>query len=320
MERESNLQLGFLKGDELHEFMRLWDNCLRTMDRGMEYRMDHGRALQAMRAFLGQYKEKGEKGWAQVCEELEIEMDEARFRISLSATWDEIREAIEESGSSVQMPRKEAHLRALFPLDIWHRGRAWIQICEAAAETHTKITGPLIGIWVSNFKALPMAEVPTLDDDEIQGDDETEGVSGVGEKETDVPQGTPGPPSEEKTARDGSLKHPPEIIAIIKRIASVMGQSDLNKVAAWGAALSDPVKIKFEELISWDKHSDADVLRIGSLTTGDFGASLRAAMRVVDRVIDRKTRLEDLYNLCNADGGRWEHSDGTFRVIITRQK
>jgi hypothetical protein len=317
MDRESNLQLGFLKGDELREFIRLWEDCVRTMDRGMEHRMDHGRALQAIRAFLTEYDE-GDEGWAKVCQELEIDMDEARFRIALSATWDEIREKIEDTGSSVPMPRKEAHLRALFPLDVWDRGKAWIQIYEAAAESRTKITGPLIGIWVSNFKALPVAEVPTLDDDEIEGEDETEGVGGggVGEEEPDVPQGT----TEDKTPREGSLRHPPEIMAIIKRIASVMGQSDQGKVAAWSAALSDPVKIKFEELISWDKHSDADVLRIGSLTTGDFGASLRAAMRVVDRVIDRKTRLEDLYNLCNADGGRWEHSDGTFRVTITREK
>jgi hypothetical protein len=107
-----------------------------------------------------------------------------------------------------------------------------------------------------------------------------------------------------------------EELQAIDRIAKLCRGNNPEEIENWHKLISD--KVKFEDIMDWDHHNDEEVCKIGRLMHGNMGTGLRAAIRIVDRVIDSKTRLEDLHSLCIAEGGRWEHDDGAFRIVIDR--
>jgi hypothetical protein len=121
----------------------------------------------------------------------------------------------------------------------------------------------------------------------------------------------------ESGGADSQPEHSPEELQVIQRIATICGGNQSEEVEKWRRILSE--KVKFEDLLAWDhNHDDEDVRRIGRLIHGDFGKGLRDAIRIVDRVIDGRTPLSFLINNCIAEGGRWEHFEGPYRVVVDK--
>jgi hypothetical protein len=54
------------------------------------------------------------------------------------------------------------------------------------------------------------------------------------------------------------------------------------------------------------------------LTAGAFKKGVREALRIVQGTIDDQTPLSFMKNFCNANGGRWEHVDGGFRIVVAK--
>jgi len=322
---EPKLELGFVKADLRKELQRLWQECLRTRDYGIEHRMDHGRALLDMRSFLKQYEFEFKAGaFDRVCEALETTGSEARTRIAMAMTWDSVRTYLDESGSSVRMPRNEAHLMCLFKVDPVDRGQIWEKIYTQAVQDETLITAQWMESWIKDYKALPVPS-EEVEDDGIPrlGEEEIEGEIEVSNEE--VPHGTKEAVAtdvEDETPGDGpGFEHPEVIKDAIRRIASICGgQDNPEAVESWRSVLSDQIKISFQDLLAWDNHNDDEIRKIGRLIHGDFGAGLRTAIRIVDKTIDTKTRMEDMIHHCIADGGRWEHIEGGFRIVVTKLK
>jgi hypothetical protein len=122
------------------------------------------------------------------------------------------------------------------------------------------------------------------------------------------------------TGRADPFKRPPDVDLAIERIARLCSGNDPAAAKGWREAISDPIKIKFEDLLVWNGHNEEDVRRIGQLVTGDFSSGLRRAIRIVDRVVDRRTPMDQMISLCIAAGGRWEHTEGSFRILVTHIK
>jgi hypothetical protein len=165
---EIKLELGFhIETAMRQRLVHLWHQCLITRDRGIEYRMDHGRALGDMREFLMQYDEaQREHGFRVVCDHLETTVDEANRRINMARTWDEIREYIEERGLSTPMPQSEWHLICLFGVQLPKRGEAWVRIYQDAIDNKAPVTGRRIQDWMDSAKALPVPSETVASDAE----------------------------------------------------------------------------------------------------------------------------------------------------------
>jgi len=321
---EPTLTLSFLKGDLRKEFNHLFLECVRTRDKGMEFFMDHGRALANLREFLQEHaEEKLETGFTIVCEKLETSPGEARKRISLSYTWDAIRQYLDDKGSSIKMPTRVSHIDTLHAIeDIAQRPLAWERMYNEATTKQIAITAQWMDEWIGRYKpiALPSNIPAGLEDDEIEGDGETQpGELLEDDVPQDVPHGTREVSDEDKpTPGTGpGFKHPPAINKVIDRIAKLCGGDQPHEVEQWHKLLNDPIKIKFLDLSDWDRHSDEDVRRIGRLIHGNFDKGLRDAIRIVERRIDLRTPLSFLIQQCMANGGRWEHIEGEFRVTVT---
>src|SRR5215472_34382 len=321
---EPTLTLSFLKGDLKKEFQHYWLQCVRTASYGIENYMDHGRALADMRAFLKRADAtKVESGFEVICEKLETTPGEARKRISLANTWDAIKGYLDDQGSPIRMPKRVSHIDTLNSIeDIAQRPLIWEQMYTQATEEQITITARWMEAWINNFKALPVPSepvddigIPGLGDDEIQGDDEV--------SDEDVPRGTPqakvAPPP--KAPGEGPrFAHPPEVLQMIDRIATLCGGNEPDEVENWRKLIGDPIKVKFEDVVDWEHHNDEDVRRIGRLIHGNMDKGLRDAIRIVDRRVDIRTNLSYMINLCIAEGGRWEHIEGPFRVVVTKMK
>jgi hypothetical protein len=324
---EPTLTLSFVKGDLKKEFNHLWLQCVRTASYGIEHFMDHGRALADMRSFLKKFDQSHqEAGFALVCEKLETTVAEARKRISLANTWDAVRRHLDESGSHIRMPKRVSHIDTLNAIeDIAKRPVVWEQMYSQATDEQITITARWMDTWINNYKALPVPSeqiedgIPSLGEDEIQGEGEVQ-VSKPTEE--DVPHGTPAAQATTVPKGGGPLfKYPPEIEQIINRICTLCGGDNPEQVEEWRKILSDPLKVQFEDLIDWEyQRSDEDIRKIGRLIYGNMSQGLRSAIRVVDRRVDGRTTLSFMTELCTAEGGRWEHIEGSFRVTVTKIK
>ena len=408
---EPTLTLSFLKGDLRKEFNHLFLECVRTRDKGMEFFMDHGRALANLREFLQEHaEEKLETGFTIVCEKLETSPGEARKRISLSYTWDAIRQYLDDKGSSIKMPTRVSHIDTLHAIeDIAQRPLAWERMYNEATTKQIAITAQWMDEWIGRYKpiALPSNIPAGLEDDEIEGDapgqqperlrrtlfhaeqfvwkmrrdaegteepvvsslqgslhesveedssadlpaafenelsiirtclpkarqadpralydlwiqryaDAPSELSEASESDLVMPGASSTPTQDKPTPGTGpGFKHPPAINKVIDRIAKLCGGDQPHEVEQWHKLLNDPIKIKFLDLSDWDRHSDEDVRRIGRLIHGNFDKGLRDAIRIVERRIDLRTPLSFLIQQCMANGGRWEHIEGEFRVTVT---
>ena len=321
---EPTLTLSFLKGDLRKKFQELWLQCLRTRDYGIDYFMDHGRALGDIRMFLYEHAISHlDTGFAIICDKLETTPSEARKRISLANTWDALRQYLDDKGSPIRMPRRVSHIDTLHAIeDIAQRPLAWEQMYSEATDQQITITAKWMDTWITKYKPVPLSEgVPAgLEDDEVQADGEVQVTQPIKE---DVPRGTPTAKVVHKEVTPGEgphFKHPPEAEKCIDRIASLCGGNNPQDVAEWRRLIGDPIKIKFQDLRDWDAHDDDAVRKIGRLIHGNLDKGLRDAIRIVERRVDLRTPLSAMLNHCIAEGGRWEHIEGQFRIMVTLMK
>jgi hypothetical protein len=326
---EIKMEVAFLPRNLRAEFMRLWEDCLRTRSYGIEYRMDYGRALSRLRVFFQTYdKENYLAHFEAACVKQEIDPLQARNRIAMALTWDLVREYLDGQGLSVRMPVLESHVEALFGIE--DPGPLWAQYYQEATQQQVPITANAIRQWVENHKALPVQA------EEVLQTGEGGSASGAGgeqgeitfEEVQEVPQGTQeavgatvtssSPPLTQTPGEGPVFKHPPEVLKAIEKIVKACSGSDKENEANWRRILSDPVKIKFEQILAWANEDEENILKIARLIHGDFNAGLRTAIRIVKRTIDGRTTLSHLENYCLAQGGRWEHIDGEFRILVTK--
>jgi hypothetical protein len=101
----------------------------------------------------------------------------------------------------------------------------------------------------------------------------------------------------------------------LKRILRLCGGDNPQEIAIWRRALAG---VKSDDLLAWEQHNDEEVRKIGRLMHGDMGKGLREAIRVVERRVDMRTPVSMLIDLCLANGGRWEHIDGPFRIVVDK--
>jgi hypothetical protein len=109
-----------------------------------------------------------------------------------------------------------------------------------------------------------------------------------------------------------------EELQAIERILSLCAGHDPEGIENWRKLISD--KVKLEDLLAWEDHSDEDVRRIGRLIQGTMVKGLRDAIRIVERRIDVGTRLGTLLDHRQANGGRFEHFEGSFKILVTQLK
>jgi hypothetical protein len=121
--------------------------------------------------------------------------------------------------------------------------------------------------------------------------------------------------SKDKQSTDSQPERPEEELQAIERIVRLCSAGDPEVEASWRRALS---KVHSDDLLDWNREPDENVPKVARLIHGNRGTGLRTAIRIVDRTIDSKTRLEDLYDHCIADGGRLEHVEGPFRIVVDR--
>jgi hypothetical protein len=314
-----------LKGEFERVFNQLWWNCVRTRNAGIELRMDFGRALAEMRAFLLENQQLG-NSFALVCEALEIDEDDARQRIALSITWDTLRQHLQEHGLDIAMPTTDSHIAALFAVGLDRRAETWVRVYEEAIVTRTAISAKWMDACIENLRALPVpvTQVETEEEPAKPKEQPSEPEAEPTDIDFDAPeeeQARVPAPDDDTAPGDGpEFAHPDEIKKAIIRISNVCGGGNAVAVERWRKAISDPIKIKFGDLIVWEKHSDADIRRIANLIHDDFGIGLRRAIRIIDWKVDIKTRLGELLNQCAANGGRWEHTEAGYRILVTKMK
>jgi hypothetical protein len=327
---EIGMKLDFLEKNIRAEFIRLFQKCLTSRSYGMEHRMDHNRDLLTMRIFM---RDKGHPhlkfDFDKVCEWLDYAPDDARRRIARVQTWDMIRDFLEANGSRARMPSIESHVDALFGLQQEQRGPAWAQFYDAALLARVPITATNIKAWVDNYKALPV-ETETVDEPkDISFEDESEKPKEEISQE-EVPHGTKEAVAADVTPESGPLtqtpgqgplfEHPERVRVAIEKIALACGGDDLDRRAEWRSILKDPLKIAFQDLLDWADHGNDDIRRIAGLATGNLRKGLHTAMRIVNGVIDSRTTLNFLFNRCQAEGGRLEHVQGPYKVVVTYHK
>jgi hypothetical protein len=334
---EIAMSLDFLPQNVATELIRLTQKCLTSRSYGMEYRMDHGRDLMMLRSFIKDHgpatvvtAEGTVPFFDAVCGWLDYEPDEVRLRIARTQTWDMIREHLESTGSSVRMPIMDSHIDALRSLQQEHRGQAWAQFYENAVAERIPMTAKNIRAWAENYTALPVESETVTNEDEpgdinFEDDEEEPEVS-----QEDVPHGAKQATAADVTPASGPLtqapgqgplfEHPPKVKEAINTIVKACGGDDPERQREWRKILSDPLKIKFEDLLDWAKFDTHDIRRIASLATGDLHKGLRTAMRIIKGVIDSRTTLNFLFNKCQAEGGHLEHVHGPYKIVITYQK
>lgn len=92
----------------------------------------------------------------------------------------------------------------------------------------------------------------------------------------------------------------PEYDAAIARIAKLIGKDEAVAVQEGGAAV-----ISAKEAIVWAKLPDDKMREVGRLVIGQHWTPSRA-LRLIDNMVDEKTRIEDIIGLCIAANGTWE--------------
>jgi hypothetical protein len=120
----------------------------------------------------------------------------------------------------------------------------------------------------------------------------------------------------DKQSTDSQPERSPEELQVIDRLATICGGNNPEEIESWRKLISD--KVKFEDLVDWEHHGDEEIRKIGRLMHGDMAKGLRDAIRIVDQRVDDRTTISFMKNYCIASGGRWEHIDGSFRVVVDK--
>jgi hypothetical protein len=107
----------------------------------------------------------------------------------------------------------------------------------------------------------------------------------------------------------------PAELQAIERILRLCAGHDPEGEASYRRALS---RVQTDDLLDWNREPDENIPKVARLIYGDFKKGVREALRIVRCVIDERTPLSFLINHCIADGGRWEHIEGGFRIIVAK--
>jgi hypothetical protein len=128
-------------------------------------------------------------------------------------------------------------------------------------------------------------------------------------------ESTPSAQDQEQSARSETERSREELAATQRILAILCAGNNPDNLASWRRALA---KVPTNDLLDWNRESGDNVRRVAGLITGDWEKGVAKALRIVRDVIDDRTPLSRLKNNCNAEGGRWEHTDGTFLFAVTR--